>query len=37
MKVLHDLGATDGFDLEIHDPIAKQIITYGEASIAYRM
>jgi hypothetical protein len=37
MKVLRDLGADDGFDVEIHDSITRQVITSGEASIAFKM
>jgi hypothetical protein len=36
MRVLQELGANDGFDVEVHDPIARQIITLGEASIAHK-
>ena len=36
MRVLQELGANDGFDVEVHDPIARQIITAGEASMAHR-
>lgn len=37
LRVLQELGADDPFDMEEHDPIARQIITLGEASIAFRM
>lgn len=37
MRVLQELGANDGYDAEVHDPIARQIITAGEASIAHKL
>jgi hypothetical protein len=37
MRVLQELGANEGFDLEVHDPIARQIVTTGEVSMAFRM
>lgn len=36
MRILQELGANDGFDLEVHDPIVRQIITLGEANIAHK-
>jgi hypothetical protein len=36
MRVLQDLGANDGFDMENHDPISRQVITLGEASMAHK-
>ena len=37
LKVLQELGADDPFEIEEHDPIARQVITYGEATIAFKM
>lgn len=37
MRVLQELGANEGSDLEINDPIARQIVTTGEVSMAFRM
>nr|XP_031863799.1 uncharacterized protein CI109_000441 [Kwoniella shandongensis]KAA5530871.1 hypothetical protein CI109_000441 [Kwoniella shandongensis] len=37
MKVLQELGADDAFDVECHDPITRQILTQGEASVAFRL
>ena len=35
--MLQELGADDPFDTEEHDPITRQIVTYGEASVMFRM
>jgi hypothetical protein len=37
MKVLQELGAEDVSDIENHDPVIRQILTYGEASVAFRL
>lgn len=37
LRVLQELGADDPSDTEEHDPVTRQIITYGEASVAFKM
>ncbi|ORY23121.1 hypothetical protein BCR39DRAFT_549915 [Naematelia encephala] len=37
MKVLQDLGTDDAIDMENHDPISRQFLTFGEASVAFNL